>query len=219
MSAARWIIAAMPAIPDRHHLHVESALREAPAAAYVELAHAASDGSLSLYVGAGISMPTPALLPASTDFLERLAPVVELELGLALSAADTGSGAGGEAGDAQVTLERLADSAEYAGGFGLATMVEILCAVLAGGGDATPGRAIGEGGASVGHCVLAIDPDRLAGRTRVRRALDRVLGALRASPPADCETPVPGGGRSGAGVARDQRVGRPRRTRRARDAR
>lgn len=76
-------------------------------------------------------------------------------------------------------------------GYGLAAVVEILCAVLSGGADVTPGTTVDERGSGwVAHCVLVVDPDRLAGRTKVRRALDRLITALRASPPVDRRTPV-----------------------------
>ena len=113
----------MPPIPDRHQLHHEVPLSDAPPAAYAELAGAACDGRLVLYVGAGISVPTPALLPTSEELLQMLAPVVEAEFGIhALEEADgdaDGDGDGeadDEAGpDPQATLESLADQAEEAG--------------------------------------------------------------------------------------------------------
>jgi L-2-hydroxycarboxylate dehydrogenase (NAD+) len=78
-------------------------------------------------------------------------------------------------------------------GYGLAVMVELLCAVLSGGHDLTPGRPLDErlqGLQPVSHCFIVIDPDFLAGAERTSESLDRMLSALRASPPADPERPV-----------------------------
>jgi len=80
----------------------------------MELAHAASDGALGLYVGAGISVPTPTLLPTSGELVARLQPAVQRELGLAPQAVADGAEGEGPA-DPQLTLEQLADAAEAAG--------------------------------------------------------------------------------------------------------
>ena len=78
-------------------------------------------------------------------------------------------------------------------GYGLAAMVELLCAVLSGGHDLTPGRPLDErlqGLQPVSHCFIVIDPSFLAGAERTSESLDRMLSALRASPAADPERPV-----------------------------
>ena len=78
-------------------------------------------------------------------------------------------------------------------GYGLAAMVELLCAVLSGGHDLTPGRSLDErqqGLQPVSHCFIVIDPGFLAGAERTSEALDRMLSALRASPAADPDRPV-----------------------------
>lgn len=61
-------------------------------------------------------------------------------------------------------------------GYGLATAVEILSAVLPGGG--------------VGHFFLAIDPERFRDAGEFETGVDALLDALRASRPADPATPV-----------------------------
>lgn len=78
-------------------------------------------------------------------------------------------------------------------GYGLGAMVEILCAVLGGGGDLTPGRPLDERSAGlwrVSHCYIVIDPEHLAGRRTTATALDSMVTALRSSPPSDPEVPV-----------------------------
>jgi hypothetical protein len=80
----------------------------------MELAYAAEDGRLGLYVGAGVSLPTPTLLPTSGELVERLAPQVEQELGVAPPHAGN-EAADGDVEDPQLTLERLADAAEAGG--------------------------------------------------------------------------------------------------------
>lgn len=102
----------MPPIPDRHQLHRELEINVAPPASYVELASAASDGRLVLYVGAGISVPTPTLLPTSNELLALLAPIVEQELGVRIEPAEAQEG---DPADGQLSLEKLADQAEEAG--------------------------------------------------------------------------------------------------------
>jgi ureidoglycolate dehydrogenase (NAD+) len=72
-------------------------------------------------------------------------------------------------------------------GYGLALMVEVLCGVLAGAGVR---HGVGElyGGEAApqdtGHFHLAIDPERTVGRDRFEAVLERLLGELRAIPPA-----------------------------------
>jgi hypothetical protein len=80
----------------------------------MELAYAAEDGRLGLYVGAGVSVPTPTLLPTSGELVERLAPQVEQELGVAPPPVGN-EAADGDVEDPQLTLERLADAAEAGG--------------------------------------------------------------------------------------------------------
>jgi LDH2 family malate/lactate/ureidoglycolate dehydrogenase len=78
-------------------------------------------------------------------------------------------------------------------GYGLGAMVEILCAVLGGGGDLTPGRPLEERRAGlwrVSHCYIVIDPEHLAGRQQTGAALDSMVTALRESPPSDPASPV-----------------------------
>ena len=78
-------------------------------------------------------------------------------------------------------------------GYGLAAMVELLCAVLSGGHDLTPGRPLDErlqGLQPVSHSFIVVDPKFLAGAEATSEALDRMLSALRASPPADPDRPV-----------------------------
>jgi LDH2 family malate/lactate/ureidoglycolate dehydrogenase len=78
-------------------------------------------------------------------------------------------------------------------GYGLAAMVELLCAVLSGGHDLTPGRPLDErlqGLQPVSHCFIVVDPHFLAGAEATSEALERMLSALRASPPVDPEQPV-----------------------------
>jgi hypothetical protein len=94
----------------------------------MELAHAASDGRLGLYVGAGVSMSTPTLLPTSAELVARLAPRVQQELDVALGSANGGGDADPAAEDPQLTLERLADAADAVGV--IATFREIAASVV-----------------------------------------------------------------------------------------
>jgi len=72
-------------------------------------------------------------------------------------------------------------------GYGLATMVEILCAVLNGawadgpGPDGKPQRTKHD----VGHFFLAIDPEQVRGDGEFREDLDRMVDMLHATPAAD----------------------------------
>lgn len=78
-------------------------------------------------------------------------------------------------------------------GYGLGALVEILCAVLAGGGDLTPGRPLEDRSAGlwrVSHCYIVIDPEHLAGRQQTEQALDQMVTALRGTPPASDSEPV-----------------------------
>jgi hypothetical protein len=90
-------------MPDRRLPYRPRPLSEAPEAPYFELASAAEEGRLALYIGAGVSMGSPSLLPTSRELLETLGPQVELNLGIAVEGVD---------GDEQATLETLADLAE-----------------------------------------------------------------------------------------------------------
>lgn len=77
-------------------------------------------------------------------------------------------------------------------GYGLATMVEILCAVLTGawsdgvGADGRPERTKH----NVGHFFLAIDPAKVRGDGEFEDDLDRMIDMLRATPPVDPSQPV-----------------------------
>ena len=76
-------------------------------------------------------------------------------------------------------------------GYGLGMVVEILCAVLSGGTNVTPGHDVDarvSGFAS--HCAIVLDPAHLAGREATDVALDGMLDALRRSPAADPAAPV-----------------------------
>ncbi len=77
-------------------------------------------------------------------------------------------------------------------GYGLATMVEILCATLSGswsdgpGPDGKPVRTK----TNVGHFFLAIDPSKVRADGEFQADLDRMIDMLHATPPADPENPV-----------------------------
>lgn len=77
-------------------------------------------------------------------------------------------------------------------GYGLATMVEILCAVLTGawsdglGDDGRPKHTKH----NVGHFFLAIDPAKVRGDGEFEDDLDRMIDMLRATPPVDPSQPV-----------------------------
>lgn len=77
-------------------------------------------------------------------------------------------------------------------GYGLATMVEILCAVLNGawsdgpGPDGRPQRTKHD----VGHFFLAIDPALVRADGEFEADLDRMIDMLRATPPVDPAQPV-----------------------------
>jgi LDH2 family malate/lactate/ureidoglycolate dehydrogenase len=79
-------------------------------------------------------------------------------------------------------------------GYGLAMMVEILCAVLT-GAWAEPGEVDAEGrpvksSTQTGHFFLAIDPNRLRGGEEFGEDLDRMINMLHAAKPADPSLPV-----------------------------
>jgi LDH2 family malate/lactate/ureidoglycolate dehydrogenase len=77
-------------------------------------------------------------------------------------------------------------------GYGLAAMVEILCAMLPGAWYA-PTRDARHPGAkhfNVGHFFLAIDPKAFRGEGEFEDDLDDMLDALRASAPLDPAQPV-----------------------------
>lgn len=112
----------MPPTSDRNELYEARPLSEPPPLRFIELASMASDGKLGLYVGAGISVSTPSLLPDSKEFLALIAPRVKQELGI------TGRGKkpdGSVSHDAQESLEELADQAESASAGVLAAFQDI----------------------------------------------------------------------------------------------
>lgn len=78
-------------------------------------------------------------------------------------------------------------------GYGLAMMVEILCATLTGAWAMGRDPATGERSPEkdgVGHFFLAIDPDKLRPEREFQQDLDRLMDMLRATPPADPAQPV-----------------------------
>ena len=79
-------------------------------------------------------------------------------------------------------------------GYGLAMMVEILCAILT-GAWAEPGEADEQGrpvksATQTGHFFLAIDPNVLRGGQEFGEDLDRMIDMLHATPPIDPAKPV-----------------------------
>ena len=93
-------------------------------------------------------------------------------------------------------------------GYALAVLVEVLSGVLSGSGV---GHGIGrlyedDPPQDVGHFHLAIDVDRLAGRDRAAELLGRLLGDLKAIPPAPGhdEVLVPGELEARARVERER---------------
>jgi LDH2 family malate/lactate/ureidoglycolate dehydrogenase len=79
-------------------------------------------------------------------------------------------------------------------GYGLAMMVEILCAVLT-GAWAEPGKTDANGhpvksATQTGHFFLAIDPNLLRGGEEFGEDLDRMIDMLHATPPVDPGKPV-----------------------------
>lgn len=72
------------------------------------LAREASGGRFAVYVGAGVSLGAPSLLPSSRQFADNLIPRVERAFGIS---------AGRSEEDALRTLEELADEAERRGVF------------------------------------------------------------------------------------------------------
>ncbi len=79
-------------------------------------------------------------------------------------------------------------------GYGLAMMVEILCAVLTGawsepGETDTRGRPL-KSPNQTGHFFLAIDPNRLRDGEQFGEDLDRMIDMLHATPPVDPARPV-----------------------------
>ena len=88
--------------------------------------------------------------------------------------------------DAQVAVETgrltpLGGTRELGGhkGYGLGSMVEILCATLSG--------CLGQ---ETGHFFFAIDPSQLRGKGEFETDMDRLLDMLRATPPVDPANPV-----------------------------
>jgi LDH2 family malate/lactate/ureidoglycolate dehydrogenase len=75
-------------------------------------------------------------------------------------------------------------------GYGLAAMVEILSSALS-GSAITPLRDGSEASYDVGHFFLALDPGFFRDdREAFQADMDRLIEALRATPPADPHTPV-----------------------------
>ena len=75
-------------------------------------------------------------------------------------------------------------------GYGLAAMVEILSSVLS-GAAITPLRDGSEPAYNVGHFFLALDPGFFRDDCEAFKAdVDRLIEALRATPPADPDNPV-----------------------------
>lgn len=74
-------------------------------------------------------------------------------------------------------------------GYGLATMVEVLCAVLSGSV-----LALDDGGGdrrgNVGHFFLALDPAQFRDDDQFAPEIDRLTDALRETPPIDAARPV-----------------------------
>lgn len=76
-------------------------------------------------------------------------------------------------------------------GYGMGLIVEVLSAVLGGGGDLRVHKSGAERFAGhVSHSVIVVDPAHLAGVEPTNRALDMLIGALRDSPPLDPDIPV-----------------------------
>lgn len=77
-------------------------------------------------------------------------------------------------------------------GYGLATMVEILCTTLTGAWFMSRDPETGETGRynNIGHFFLAIDPDLVRDEGEFREDMDRLMDMLRATPPADEGRPV-----------------------------
>jgi hypothetical protein len=123
-------------VPDRFAVFRPRVLSDAPAPQYVELAHAAENSRLALYVGAGVSVSAPTLLPTSGEFLRLLAPLAEREFAIKCDVDG--------ADDALRTLEELADEAE---GNGVLPSFQETAALAARFRDALP---------NYGHCVIAM---------------------------------------------------------------
>ena len=76
-------------------------------------------------------------------------------------------------------------------GYGMGLVVEVLSAVLSGGGDLRVHKSGADRFAGhVSHSVIVMDPAHLAGVEPTNRALDTLIGALRGSPPVDPDVPV-----------------------------
>ena len=107
---------------------------------------------------------------------------------------------GAPLGDSQQAFEMrrltpLGGTRELGGhkGYGLATMVEILCATLTGAWMVGIDPATGERSAAqtnTGHFFLALNPDMLRAEGEFGDDLDRLIDMLRATPPADPARPV-----------------------------
>ncbi len=77
-------------------------------------------------------------------------------------------------------------------GYGICTMIEVLSALLS-GATAAPlqtNREAGAGGTDTGHFFLALNPDAFRPLADFHTDMDRLIEALRATPPADPNRPV-----------------------------
>lgn len=77
-------------------------------------------------------------------------------------------------------------------GYGICTMIEVLSALLS-GATAAPlqtGREAGTKGTDTGHFFLALNPDAFRPLADFHDDMDRLIDALRATPPADPGQPV-----------------------------
>ncbi len=77
-------------------------------------------------------------------------------------------------------------------GYGIVTMIEVLSALLSGATAAPfhPSRTPGPGGTDTGHFFLALDPGAFRTLDAFHDDMDRLIDALRATPPADPARPV-----------------------------
>lgn len=77
-------------------------------------------------------------------------------------------------------------------GYGIVTMIEVLSATLSGAMAAPfhPSRTPGPDGTDTGHFFLALDPAAFRPLEAFHDDMDRLIDALRATPPADPARPV-----------------------------
>lgn len=139
----------------------------------------------------GLDMATTTVAVGKLNIARRLGkPVPE---GWALNEAGLPE-TDGAAAYAARRLTPLGGDRERGGhkGYGLATMVEILCAVLNGAWSDAP-DADGKRARTkhdVGHFFLAIDPAKVRSDGEFEADLDRMIDMLRATPPVDPSRPV-----------------------------